>query len=132
MKPPENSRRRDIGTVAYMSPEQAQGRRVDCAFGHFSFGSVLYEMLTGERAFRGNSGLATLTAVLRDNPRSSRRPALDAPPELQEVVMRCLRKDPDQRYQSMADVKSSIEQIYFASRSGVMHSGVWKRPAARA
>ncbi len=122
-----------IGTVAYMSPEQAQGQKVDARSDIFSFGAVLYEILTGERAFQGSSGLATLTAVLRDNPAPLVSAAGDAPAELQEVVMRCLRKDPDQRYQSMGDVKNAIEQIYFASRSGILQfsSGVWKRPAAR-
>ena len=123
-----------IGTVAYMSPEQAQGHPVDSRSDIFSFGAVLYEMITGERAFHGSSGLATLTAVLRDDPDGFSKTNVDAPPEVQDAVMRCLRKDPDQRYQSMADVKNSIEQIYFASRSGVIQfsSGVWKRPAARA
>ncbi len=121
-----------IGTVAYMSPEQAQGQRVDARSDIFSFGAVFYEMLTGERAFKGNSGLATLTAVLRDNPQEFSKSNVDAPAEVQELVMRCLRKDPDQRFQSMRDVKNSIETIYFASRSGVipMMSGEWKRPAA--
>ncbi len=121
-----------IGTVAYMSPEQAQGHKVDARSDIFSFGAVLYEMMTGERAFHGNSGLATLTAVLRDNPTGLSKTGVDAPPEMRETVMRCLRKDPDQRYQSMADVKNAIEQIYFASRSGVIQfsSGVWKRPTA--
>jgi serine/threonine-protein kinase len=123
-----------IGTVAYMSPEQAQGLKVDSRSDIFSFGAVLYEMITGERAFHGTSGLGTLTAVLRDNPREFSQAGVDAPPEVQDVVMRCLRKDPDQRYQSMEDAKNALEQIYFASRSGIMQmsaSGVWKRPAAR-
>jgi serine/threonine protein kinase/tetratricopeptide (TPR) repeat protein len=123
-----------IGTVAYMSPEQAQGHRVDARSDIFSFGAVLYEMVTGERAFHGSSGLATLTAVLRDNPREFSTFHVDVPPELQEVVMRCLRKDPDQRFQSMGDVKSAIEQIFYRTKSGIMPlesgmSGVWKRPA---
>jgi eukaryotic-like serine/threonine-protein kinase len=120
-----------IGTVAYMSPEQAQGLRVDARSDIFSYGAVLYEMLTGERAFRGESGLATLTAVLRDDPPAFSKSSVDVPREVQDAVMRCLRKDPDQRFQSMRDVKSAIEQMYFASRSGVMQfsSGEWKRPA---
>jgi eukaryotic-like serine/threonine-protein kinase len=123
-----------IGTVAYMSPEQAQGHRVDARSDIFSFGAVLYEMVTGERAFHGSSGLATLTAVLRDNPRDFSTFHVDVPGELQEVVMRCLRKDPDQRFQSMGDVKSAIEQIFYRTKSGIMPlesgmSGVWKRPA---
>jgi serine/threonine-protein kinase len=121
-----------IGTVAYMSPEQAQGQRIDARSDIFSFGAVLYEMFTGDRAFRGSSGLATLTAVLRDNPQEFSKTKVDAPQEAQEIVMRCLRKDPDQRFQSMRDVKNAIEHVYFASRSGILQlsSGVWKRPAA--
>lgn len=121
-----------LGTVAYMSPEQAQGQRIDARSDIFSFGAVLYEMITGERAFQGSSGLATLTAVLRDTPRSFAKSGLDSPAEVEDVVFRCLRKDVDQRYQSMSDVKDALEQIYFASRSGIMQlsSGVWKKPAA--
>jgi len=121
-----------IGTVAYMSPEQAQGHKVDARSDIFSMGAVLYEMFTGERAFRGSSGLATLTAVLRDEPQEFSRKNVSAPPEVREIVLRCLRKDPDQRFQSMRDVKNALEHIYFASRSGVMPatpSGEWKRPA---
>ncbi len=122
-----------IGTVAYMSPEQAQGQKVDARSDIFSFGSVLYEVFTGERAFQGSSGLATLTAVLRDTPAAFSKSGSDAPGEVEDVVMRCLRKDPDQRYQSMGDVKNALEQIYFASRSGILQfsSGVWKRPATK-
>ncbi len=117
-----------IGTVAYMSPEQAEGRKIDSRSDIFSFGSLLYEMLTGDRAFHGNSGLETLAAVLRDTPK--RIP--DVSGEIQEIVFRCLKKDPDQRFQSMTDVKMGLEQIYFATRSGIvmMSSGVWKRPVA--
>jgi serine/threonine protein kinase/Tfp pilus assembly protein PilF len=123
-----------IGTVAYMSPEQAQGRRVDARSDIFSFGAVLYEMITGERAFRGDSGIATLTAVLRDTPREFTELGVDAPEDVQEIAFRCLQKDPDQRYQSMSDVKNAIEHIYFASRSGILQlsSGMWRRPAVRA
>src|ERR1019366_6492431 len=74
-----------IGTVAYMSPEQAQGQKIDARSDSFSFGAVLYEMLTGERAFRGNSGLATLTAVLRDDPKPFAVSHVDAPEEVQEI-----------------------------------------------
>ena len=121
-----------IGTVAYMSPEQAEGKKIDARSDIFSFGSVFYEMLTGERAFHGGSGLETLAAVLRDTPRQFAKTGIDAPPEVQDIVMRCLRKDPDQRYQSMSDVKDSLEQIYFATRSGIItgNSGIWKRLAA--
>ena len=122
-----------IGTVAYMSPEQAEGKKIDPRSDIFSFGSVFYEMLTGDRAFRGNSGLETLAAVLRDTPRDLSASGTEAPPEVQEILRRCLRKDPDQRYQSMTDVKLALEQIYLAARfsgNAMIGSGVWKRPAA--
>ena len=66
--------------------------------------------------------------MLRDNPRDFSEDRRGCSSEVQEVVLRCLRKDPDQRFQSMTDVKDALEQIYFASRSGIlqMHSGVWK------
>ena len=129
---PKSSEGAIVGTVSYMSPEQAQGLAIDIRSDIFSFGSLLYEMLTGERAFHGSTSLNTLTAVLRDNPRPFSQLAPDTPPELQEIVLRCLRKDVDQRYQSLSDVKNSLEQIYFASRSGIMQlaSGVWNRPVA--
>ena len=103
-----------IGTVSYMSPEQAEGRRIDARSDIFSFGAVLYEMLTGERAFQGGSGLEILAAVLRDTPRAFDKPGTEVPGDLREIVLRCLRKDPDQRYQSMTDAKTALEQIYFA------------------
>jgi serine/threonine-protein kinase len=120
-----------VGTVAYMSPEQAEGRKVDARSDIFSFGSVLYEMCTGEKAFHGDSGLATLTAVLRDSPREFALTGADVPPEMQAVVARCLRKDPDQRYQAMQDAKNALEHLYFASRSGILQpaADISRRPA---
>ena len=122
-----------IGTLAYMSPEQAQGGKVDARSDIFSYGSVLYEMLSREKAFHGRNGLETLTAILRDEPRKF-PDGPDAPDDVREVVLRCLRKDPDQRYQSMTDVKAVLEQLYFASRSGILqaHSGMWKKPVPKA
>ncbi len=122
-----------IGTLAYMSPEQAQGGKVDARSDIFSYGSVFYEMLTREKAFRGQSGLETLTAILRDEPRKFPE-GIDAPEEVREIVLRCLRKDPDQRYQSISDVKAALEHLYFASRSGILQaqSGLWKKPVSKA
>jgi serine/threonine-protein kinase len=122
-----------IGTLSYMSPEQARGEQVDHRSDIFSFGSVFYEMLTQQKAFHGKTGLETLAAILRDEPRPFPKD-LVVPDDVRDVAMRCLRKDPDQRYQSMGDVKAALEQLYFASRSGIMQaqSGIWKRPAARA
>ena len=95
-----------LGTAAYMSPEQAEGKPLDERSDLFSFGAVLYEMLSGNRAFRGNSPATVLSAVLRDDPAP-----LQAPPALKRIVMRCLKKQPAERYQTMAEVKTALEQV---------------------
>jgi eukaryotic-like serine/threonine-protein kinase len=94
-----------IGTAAYMSPEQAEGKAVDSRTDIFSFGCVLYEMLSGRRAFRGDSSLAILTAVLREMP----EPVAGIPMSLQNVILRCLQKDPNLRIQSAAELKPALE-----------------------
>ena len=99
------------GTTAYMSPEQASGRDVDARTDVFSFGALLYEMVTGRRAFAGDSAAATLAAVMREQPKSPSEVAPDVPRDLERVILRCLRKEADRRYQSMADVKLELEQI---------------------
>jgi serine/threonine-protein kinase len=99
-----------VGTVAYMSPEQAQGRQLNERSDIFSFGLVLHEILCGERAFQGDSWIATLAAILHEQPRRLRdiRPSIPAVAE--EVVMRCLRKDPAQRFQTMRDVQRALAE----------------------
>jgi len=100
-----------LGTVAYMSPEQADGKTVDSRSDVFSFGSVLYEMATGQRAFAGGSKLSSLSAVLYKDPQPASRTVPDIPPELDRIVGRCLKKDPERRWQSMADVKVALEEL---------------------
>lgn len=97
-----------MGTVAYMSPEQAQGRELDARSDIFSFGLVLYEMLCGQRAFHGDSWVATLAAILHDEPRSLRDIKPTIPAIVEQHVGRCLRKDPGQRFQSMLEVKQAL------------------------
>jgi Tol biopolymer transport system component len=100
-----------LGTVAYMSPEQADGKPVDTRSDVFSFGSVLYEMVTGQRAFTGGSKLSSLSAVLYKDPQPASQSAADIPPELDRIISRCLRKDPERRWQTMADVKVALEEL---------------------
>src|SRR6202789_2166155 len=94
-----------MGTVSYMSPEQAQGKKVDTRSDIFSYGVVFYEMLTGSRAFSGDSALSTLSAILRDDVRPVAEFAPEAPPQLELVIRRCLKKSPDDRWQTMKDVE---------------------------
>src|SRR3984957_11798786 len=100
-----------LGTVAYMSPEQADGKRVDSRTDIFSFGSVLYEMLTGQRAFAGGSKLSSLSSVLHMEPEPPSQTVPDVPPELDKIIARCLKKDPSRRWQSMADVKVALDEL---------------------
>ena len=95
-----------LGTISYMSPEQADGQPVDERSDVFSFGAVLYELLSGSRAFRGNSTASLLKAVLRDDP-----PPLQAPVELRDIVARCLAKNPQDRFQTMRELKAALEQL---------------------
>ncbi len=102
-----------VGTVSYMSPEQAQGKPVDWRTDIFSFGSLLYEMITGNRAFGSDSTLSTLAAVIKDEPAP-----LDhrIPARLRQVVKRCLQKDPERRFQAMAEMKTELEEVAKHSR----------------
>jgi serine/threonine protein kinase/Tol biopolymer transport system component len=100
-----------LGTVAYMSPEQADGKKVDTRSDVFSFGSVLYEMATGQRAFAGGSKLSSLSAVLYKDPQPASQTAAEVPPELDRIISRCLKKDPERRWQTMADVKVALEEL---------------------
>ncbi len=116
-----------LGTCAYMSPEQAEGRRLDSRSDIFSFGVVLYEMLTGQSAFRRDSKVATLAAILREEPKPLRELTDEVPPELERVVLRCLRKDPARRFQTMADLKVALAELKEESDSGKLSGAL--RPA---
>ena len=104
-----------VGTVAYMSPEQAEGRKLDSRSDIFSFGSVLYEMVTGRRAFQGETKLSILSAILHKEPTLL---AEGTPSEIEKIILRCLRKDPARRYQTMADLKVALEDLREETRSG--------------
>ena len=100
-----------LGTVNYMSPEQAEGKRLDARSDIFSFGAVLYEMLTGQAAFRGESVVATLTAGLRDDVEPLAKLAKGVPVELERIVAGCLHKDPARRFQSMQEVQAALTAL---------------------
>ncbi|MBI1895011.1 MAG: serine/threonine-protein kinase [Acidobacteria bacterium] len=112
---PETEAGMILGTAAYMSPEQAEGKKLDARSDIFSFGSVLYEMVTGKRAFKGESKMATLSAILH---REAAPFGEGAPPELERIIARCLRKDLDRRIQHMDDVKLALQDLKEESESG--------------
>ena len=100
-----------LGTAAYMSPEQAEGKPVDARSDIFSFGAVLYEMVAGRRAFRGDTGISTLAAVLTADPEPPSRLVHGLSPDLEKLIARCLRKNPERRWQSMADLKVALDDL---------------------
>jgi eukaryotic-like serine/threonine-protein kinase len=100
-----------VGTASYMSPEQAEGRKVDARSDIFSFGALLYEMVTGRRAFSGSTMVSTLSSILRDEPEPVTKIAPGAPRELDRILSRCLQKDPNRRYQHAGDLKLDLERV---------------------
>jgi serine/threonine protein kinase len=109
-----------VGTVAYMSPEQAEGKTVDARSDIFSFGSVLYEMVTGRQTFHGDTKASTLAAILKDNPRPASQLVDGLPREVERLISRCLRKEVNQRSQHMDDIKIALEELKEESDSGVL------------
>jgi Tol biopolymer transport system component/tRNA A-37 threonylcarbamoyl transferase component Bud32 len=107
-----------VGSTPYMSPEQAEGRKVDSRSDVFSYGSVLYEMLTGQRAFAGASRSATMAAILKDEPAPVSRLVPDVPTQLERILSRCLRKEVDRRSQSMAEIRIELQELKEESGSG--------------
>jgi TolB-like protein/Tfp pilus assembly protein PilF len=107
-----------FGTVAYMSPEQARGGRVDARSDVFSLGIVLYQMLTGERPFQGASAVDLISSILRDKPPSVTDLRADVPPHLSRILRRCLEKDPRDRYQTSRDVYNELKELRIETSSG--------------
>jgi Tol biopolymer transport system component len=118
-----------VGTVAYMSPEQAEGKPLDARSDIFSFGAVLYEMLCGHRAFQSESKLATLATILQQEPVPLSTVAEGVPRELEKLVLRCLRKDPERRAQHAADLRLALEEI--REESGPVQPAAVRTPPRR-
>jgi serine/threonine protein kinase len=100
-----------MGTVGYMSPEQVRGSAVDHRTDVFSFGAVLYEMLSGKRAFRGDSAIETLNAILKEEPTELSASNQNIAPALERVVWHCLEKSPDRRFQAATDIAFALESL---------------------
>ena len=114
-----------VGTAAYMSPEQAEGGTVDARSDIFAFGVLLYEMLTGQRAFQRESRMKTLAAVLGEEPKPASELNEALPAEIERLLVRCLRKDPARRWQTASDLRVALQDLKEESESG-------KLPAASA
>ena len=121
---------RIMGTVSYMSPEQAEGKPVDARSDVFAFGAVLHEMVTGERAFGGDSAISTLSAILRDEVRPLTQTA-GVPSALENIAERCLRKNREERWQSMQEVRAALALLKRDSDSGTLFAPPPAPPAKR-
>ena len=100
-----------LGTVAYMSPQQLRGKAVDHRSDIFSFGAILYEMLTGKRAFDGETQVDTMTAILKEDPPEMIREGRDIPSAFEHVVRHCLEKEPENRFQSARDLAFALSTL---------------------
>jgi serine/threonine protein kinase/Tol biopolymer transport system component len=100
-----------MGTVGYMAPEQVQGKTADARSDIFAFGCILYEAITGRKAFTGKSDIDVLHSVLNSEPASITEVNPSAPVELRRIVKRCLAKDPDERFQSIRDVSTHLRDL---------------------
>ena len=121
-----------MGTVGYMSPEQVRGKPADARSDIFSFGAILYEMLSGKRAFSGDSAVDTMSAILKEDPPDLSETNRNVAPALERIVRHCLEKNPAERFQSARDVAfnlGALTEISTSTRSGMR--AIAEEPSAR-
>src|SRR6266480_5312763 len=120
-----------MGTMGYMSPEQLKGQHVDHRSDIFSFGAILYEMLSGKRAFRGDSMAETMSAILREDPPDLSETNKTVSPALERVVRHCLEKNPGERFYSARDLAFAIESLSGTATSSGQTKTITTLPALR-
>ncbi|MFZ3363699.1 MAG: protein kinase, partial [Candidatus Acidiferrales bacterium] len=120
-----------LGTLGYMSPEQCRGATIDARSDIFSFGAVLYEMISGKRAFRGDTTADTISSILKEEPPDLSATGRDVPPLLERIVHHCLEKDPAARFQSARDIAFALEALSSVS-SAAGAAGATSAPAIAA
>jgi Tol biopolymer transport system component/predicted Ser/Thr protein kinase len=118
-----------MGTVGYMAPEQVRGKPADHRSDIFAFGSILYEMLSGKPAFRGDSPADTMSAILKEEPAELSETARNVPPALERMVLHCLEKNPVQRFQSAGDLAFNLEALTDVSALGSVMGKTGAQPA---
>jgi eukaryotic-like serine/threonine-protein kinase len=118
-----------MGTVGYMAPEQVRGQAVDHRSDLFSFGAILYEMTSGKRAFKGDSSVETMNAILKEEPPELRESSMRVSPGLERIVRHCLEKEPGMRFQSARDLAFDLESLSSAA-SGSTAVAALKAPSA--
>ena len=120
-----------MGTLGYMSPEQVRGRPADARSDIFSFGAILYEMLAGQRAFRGDSAADTMSAILKEDPPDISLTNQNVPPGIERIVRHCLEKNPEQRFQSARDLAFDLEALSGVSGTALPSPASPPLPARR-
>jgi serine/threonine protein kinase len=115
-----------LGTVAYMSPEQATGQKVDCRTDIFSFGVLLYEILTGRLPFKGDYEQAMIYSILNEEPEPLKKLRNNIPDDLQVIIQKTLAKEPDRRYQSMDDLLRDLIRVHQHGESIHANAGEFK------
>jgi eukaryotic-like serine/threonine-protein kinase len=121
-----------IGTVAYMSPEQLRGKTVDHRSDIFSFGTILYEMMSGKRAFRGETEVDTMTAVLREEPADANLEQASIPALYQDIVHHCVEKEPENRFQSAKDLVFALQTVSGSTPVRIASSSAHKKLKTKA